>query len=161
MKAFSLPLLSTVSNNAVGFQVNNFLDMPYTLPIDTHIADFQILTPEQIKHIKLVDPSSLTFMMHQHMENTDLYFYQLMKANQSSDEQKTYCFPTPEQPGDAETFTLIKQRIYDELMKLKQLEQLNPNDNEESKTKFFDQFDWTNTTLSPFEKQQNEEILVQ
>ena len=97
-------------------------------------------------------------MVHQHMENTGQYFYQLMKTNQSSSEQKTYRFPTPEQPGDAETFILKKQQIHDELMELKQLEQLNPNDNEESKTKFIDHFD---TTLSPFEKQQIEDILVQ
>ena len=65
--------LSTVINNAVAYQVPNFSDMPCTLPVDTHMADFRVLTPEQIKHIKPVDPSTITFMMHQHMENTDLY----------------------------------------------------------------------------------------
>ena len=40
--------LSTVNNNAVGYQVINFSDMPYTLPVDTHMADFRVLTPEQI-----------------------------------------------------------------------------------------------------------------
>ena len=153
--------LSTVNNNAVGYQVNNFSDMPYTIPIDTHMADFRVLTPEQIKHIKSVDPSTLTFMMHQHSENTDLYLNQLMKANQSSDEQETYWFPTPEQPGDPATYTPIQQRIFDELMELKQPEQLNPEDNPESRKKFLDHFDWTDTTLSPFEKQHIEDILVQ
>ena len=153
--------LCTVNNNAVGYQVINFSDMPYTLPIDTHMADFQVLTPEQIKHIKPVDPSTLTFMMHQHMENTDLYLNQLMKPNQSSDEQETYWFPTPEEPGDPDTYTPIQQRIYDELLELKQLEQLNPNDNDESRMKFLSHFDWTDTTLSPFEKQHIEDILVQ
>ena len=99
--------------------------MPYTLPVDTHMADFRVLTPEQIKHIKPVDPSTHTFMMHQHIENTDLYLNQLMKTNQSSDEQETYWFPTPEQPGDLTTYTPIQQRIFDELIELKQLEQLN------------------------------------
>ena len=46
------------------------------------MADFRVLTPEQIKHIKPVDPSTLTFMMHQHTENTDLYLNQLLKTNQ-------------------------------------------------------------------------------
>ena len=111
--------LSTVNNNAVGYQVINFSDLPYTVPIDTHMADFRVLTAEQIKHIKPVDPSTLTFMMHQHMENTDLDLNQLMKANQSSDEQETYWFPTPEQPGDPDAYTSIQQRIYDELMEFK------------------------------------------
>ena len=64
--------LSKVNNNAVGYQVTNFLDMIYTRPIETHMADFRVLTLEQTKHIKPVDPSTLTFMMHQHMENTNL-----------------------------------------------------------------------------------------
>ena len=38
--------LSTVNNNAVGYQVINFSDMHYTLPVDTHMADFRVLTPE-------------------------------------------------------------------------------------------------------------------
>ena len=135
--------------------------MPYTLSVDTHLADFRVLTPEQIKHIKPVDPSTLTFMMHQHMENTDLYLNQLMKTHQSSDEQETYWFPTPEQPGDPNTYTPIQQRIFDELTEPKQLEQLNPNDNKESRTKFFDHFDWTDTTLSSFERQHIEDILKQ
>ena len=135
--------------------------MPYTLPVDTHMADFRVLTPEQIKHIKPVNPSTLTFMMHQHMENTDLYLNQLMKTNQSSDEQETYWFSTPEHPGDPTTYAPIQQRSFDELTELKQLEQLNPNDNEDSREKFLDHFDWTDTTLSPFEKQHIEDILVQ
>ena len=59
-----------------------------------------------------------------------------MKTNQPSEEQETYWFPTTEQPGDPETYTPIQKRIYDELMELKQLEQLNPNDNEESRKNF-------------------------
>ena len=69
---FITPSLSTVNNNAVVYQVIIFSDMPYTLPVDTHMSDFRVLTPEQIKHIKPVDTPTLTFMMHQHMENTDL-----------------------------------------------------------------------------------------
>ena len=80
-------------------------------------------------------------MMHQHTENTDLYLNQLMKTNQSSDEQETYWFPTPEQPRDPETYTPIQKRIYDELMELKQLEQLNPNDNAKARKQFLDHFD--------------------
>ena len=154
--------LSTTNNhNAVGYQVIFFSDMPCTLPVDTHMADFRVLIPEQIKRIKPVDPSTLTFMMHQHMENTNLYLNQLMKTNQSSDLQETFWFPTPEQPGDPTTYTLIQLRISDELTELKQLEQLNPNNNEESRKKFLDHFDWTDTTLSPFEKKHIEDILVQ
>ena len=153
--------LSTVNKSAAGCQVINFSDMPYTLPVDTHMADFRVITPEQIKHIKPVDPSTLTFMMHQHAENTDLYLNQLMKTNPPSDEQETYWFPTSEQPGDPDTYTPIQQRIYDELMELNELEQLNPTDNEESRKKSLEHFHWTDTTLTLFEKQHIKDILVQ
>ena len=46
-------------------------------------------------------------------------------------------------------------------MELKQLEQLNPTDNEESRKKFLQHFDWTDTTLTLFEKQHIEDFLVQ
>ena len=84
--------LSTINNNAVGYQVINFSDMPYTLPADTHIT-----------------------------ENTGLCLNQQMKTNQSSGEQETYKFPTLEQPGDPETYTLIQKLFYDEILELKQL----------------------------------------
>ena len=123
--------LCTVNNNAVGYQVINFSDTPYTLPIDTHMADFRVLTPEQIKHIKPVDPSTLTFMMHQHMENTDLYLNQLMKQINHQMNQKRTGSQHLRNLGDPDIYTPIQQRIYDELLELKQLEQLNPNDNDE------------------------------
>ena len=46
-------------------------------------------------------------------------------------------------------------------MELKQLEQLNPTDNEESSKKFFEHFNWTDTTLTLFKKQHIGDILVQ
>ena len=78
---------------------------------------------------------------------------QLLKTNQPPNEQETYWFQTPKQPGDPETYTPIQQRIYVGLMKLKQLQQLNPNNNEESRKKVLDHFVLTDTTLNPFEKQ--------
>ena len=82
--------LSTANSNALGYQVIKFSDMPYTLPMDTHMTDFRVLTPEQIEHVKTADPSTPTVMMHQHLENTDVYLNQLMKVYQSQDEQETY-----------------------------------------------------------------------
>ena len=37
---------------------------------------------------------------------------------------------------------------------------MNPNDNAQSRKQFLDHFDWTDTTLSPFEKQHIQDILV-
>ena len=152
--------LSTVNNNAIGYQIINFSELPYTITLDTHLADFKILTPEQIKHIQPVDPAVLSFMI-QHDETTEVYINELLKVPQSNSEQESYWFPTPEEPGDPATYTPIQQRIYNELLELKELEKLNPHDNGLSRTTFLSNFDWTDTTLSIDERREIEEILVE
>ena len=152
--------LSTVNNNAIGYQIINFSELPYTITIDTHLADFKIFTPEQIKHIQPVDPAMLSFMI-QHEETTDVYINELLKVPQPNPEQESYWFPIPEDPGDPASYTPIQQRIYNELLELKELEKLNPHDNESSRKAFLSNFDWSDTTLSPIERQEIEEILVE
>ena len=55
--------LSTVNNNAIGYQIINVSELPYTITLDTHLADFKLLTPEQIKYIQPVDTALLSFMV--------------------------------------------------------------------------------------------------
>ena len=152
--------LSTVNNNAIGYQIINFSDLPYTKTLDTHSADFKILTPEQIKHIQPVDPALLSFMI-QHEETTDVYLNELLKVQKPNSDQNTYWFPTPEEPGDPATYTPIRKRIYNELLELKEFEKLNPQDNGTSRKAFLSNFDWTDTTLSPDELKKIEEILIE
>ena len=99
--------LSTVNNNAIGYQIINFSELPHTITMDTHLADFKILTLEQIKHIQPVDPAILSFMI-QHEETTKVYINELLKVPQQNSEQETYWFPTPEEPGDPATYTPIQ-----------------------------------------------------
>ena len=152
--------LSTVNNNAIGYQIINFSELPYTIICDTHLADFKILTPEQIKHIQPVDPAMLSFMI-QHEDTTEIYINDLLKVPSQDPDQESYWFPTPDDPGDPTTYTPIQQRIYNELLELKQLEQLNPQDNEESRKSFLSNFDWTDTTLNADERIQIEETLIE
>ena len=139
--------LSTVNNNAIGYQIINFSELPYTIVCDTLLADFKILTTEQIKHIQPVDPAMLSFMI-QHEETTEIYINELLKVPSQNPEQKSYWFPTSEDPGDPTTYTSIQQRIYNELFELKELEQLSPQDNEKSRKTFVSNFDWTDTQRS-------------
>ena len=71
--------LSTVNNNAIGYQIIDFSYLPYTITLDTHLADFKIQRPEQIEHIQPVDPSLLSFMI-QHEETTKVYINELLKV---------------------------------------------------------------------------------
>ena len=152
--------LSTVNNNAIGYQIINFSELPYTIICDTHLADFKILTPEQIKHIQPVDPAMLSFMI-QHEDTTEIYITELLKVPSQDPDQESYWFQTPDDPDYPTTYTPIQQRIYNELLELKQLEQPNIQDNEESRKSFLSNFDWTDTTLNADERNQIEEILIE
>ena len=66
---------------------------------------------------------------------------------------------TPDEPGDNNTYTPIQQRIYKELRELQGIEKLNPNDDDTSRKTFLSKFDWSDTTLSPDERQEIEKIL--
>ena len=44
-------------------QINNFQDHPYTLKRKTHIANFSILTPEQMKYIQPIDPLPIRHLL--------------------------------------------------------------------------------------------------
>ena len=152
--------LSKVNNNAIGYQIINFSELPCTITCDTYLADFKILTPEQIKHIQPVDPAIVSFMI-QHEDTTEIYINELLKVPSQNPEQESYWFPTPEEPGDPTTYTPIKQRIYNELLELREREQLNPQDTEESRKSFLSNIDWTDTTLNADERKQIEEILIE
>ena len=152
--------LSTVNNNAIGYQIINFSELPHTITMDTHLADFKILTPEQIKHIQPVDPALLSFMI-QNEETAEVHINELLKVPQQHSDQETYWFPTPEEPGDPTTYTPIQQRIYNELLELKELEKLNPLDSGTSRTAFLSHFDWSDTTLTSDERKAIEEILIE
>ena len=89
---FLVSSLCTVNNNAVGYQICNFSELPYTITTDTHLADFRVLTPEQLKHIKPFNPSMLTFIKHQHIEVTDVYLNELLKVNNKEDKTEQYWF---------------------------------------------------------------------
>ena len=143
--------LSTVNNNAIGYQIISFSELPYTITCDNHLADFKILTPEQIKHIQPVDLAMLSFMI-QHEDTTEIYIIGLLKAPPPNPHKESYWFSAPEEPGDPTTYTPIQQRIYNELLELKELEKLNPHDNETSRQQFLSHFDRSDTTLSPDER---------
>ena len=54
------PAFLSTQNNKHVVQLNKFLDHPYTLKKGTHMANFSILTPEQTKHIRPVNPTSVS-----------------------------------------------------------------------------------------------------
>ena len=88
------------------------------------------------------------------------YLNELLRTNKPEQQNNTFWFPTPENPGKPEDHTSIQTRILKELIELNEKEKLNPQESTESKNKFLNRFDWTDTLLTETEKQAIEYILV-
>ena len=88
------------------------------------------------------------------------YLTELLGTNQPGQKINTFCFPTPEYPGNTDDQTPNQKRILKELPELKLKEKLNPKDNIESEMKFLKRFDWTHTLLTETQNQAVGDILV-
>ena len=86
---------------------------------------------------------------------------ELFKTKQPDQQDNTFWFPTPENPGKIEDHTPIQTRILKELRELQHKEKLNPKDSVESRMEFSKRFDWTDTLLTETEKQAVEDTLVE
>ena len=122
-------------NGAMRIHVNNFTDQPYKLKKGMQVANFSVMTPEQMKHVRPIDPVSTWQLLNENEEDAIYYISSLLKANRNNDQYEQYWFSTPELPGDETTHTPIPQRILKELRNLQNLEQLNPHDDAESRQK--------------------------
>ena len=158
----SLPIshpMSTINDKRIAVRVTNTTESPYLIKKHTQIAEFSVVTPEQSKHIKPVDMAILS-MIPQGDHDLTAYLNELLRTSKPEQQDNTFWFPTPENPGKLEDHTPIQTRILNELNELKDKEKLNPQENTESRNKFLKRFDWTDTLLTEMEKQAIEDTLV-
>ena len=149
--------MSTIIEKSIAVRVTNTTESPHLTKKHTQIVEFSVVTPEQSKHIKAVDMAILS-MIRQDDRDLTAYLNELLRTSKPEQQDNTFWFPTPENPGKPEDLTPIQTRIFKELNELKDKEKLNPQDSTESRNKFLKQFDWTLLTES--EKQAIEDILV-
>ena len=152
--------MSTIIDKKIAVRVTNTMEAPYTINRNTQIAEFSVVTPEQSKFIKPVDMAILNTIPQ---GDPDLvsYLTELLRTNKPDQQNNTFWFPTPENPGNTEDHTPIQTRILTEFRELQRREKLNPKDDSESRTEFLKRFDWTDTLLTETEKQAVEDILVE
>ena len=155
------PALVTLNDGSISIPVNKFTDHPYKLKKGLHIANFSVITPEQKKYVKPVDPVSTWHLLRNDQEQAVHYVSSLIKTNRNPQNSENYWFPTPENPGKPEELTPIKKKILRELQALQDLETLDPTKDEVSRAKFLENFDWKDFTLTPEEKVKIEELLVE
>ena len=142
-------------------QISNFLNHTYTLKKGMHIANFSKLTPEQTKHIRPVNPTSVRNLLNNSHDDAIHYINSLLKTSKNDEVNETFWFPTPQNPGNEKEHTPIQTRILNELQELEQLERLNPLENTNSRNQFLSNFNWTDSILQPEAKQAVENLLVE
>ena len=151
----------TLNERTTSIHVNNFIDQPYKLQKKMHIANFSVMTPEQMKHVGPIDPVSTWHLLKENEEDAIHYISRLLKANRNNDQYEQYWFPTPENPGDEASHTPIQKRILIELRNSQEAESLNLQENEESRRKFLSNFDWKDSMLQQHDFKQVEALLVE
>ena len=100
------------------------------------------MTPEQMKHVKPVDPVSTRHFLQNDQEHAPHYVSSLTKTDKNPQKSEKYRFPTPEISGNPDEHTPIQKRILSELQALQDLENLDRSKDEESRVKFPENFDW-------------------
>ena len=144
--------MSTMIDKRIADRVTNTTESPYLIKMHTQIAEFSVVTPEQSKYIKPVDMAILSMIPQGDLDLT-AYLNELLKTNKPEEQNSTFWFPTPENPGKPEDHTPIQARILKELNELLDKEKFNPQESTESRNKFLKRFDWTDTLLTETEKQ--------
>ena len=155
------PALSSTQNNKHMVQISNFLDHPYTIKKGTHISKFSIFTPEQTKHTRPVNPTSVKHVLKNNHDDAIHYIKKLLKKTKTDEVNETYWFPTPQNPANEKEHTPIQTCILIELRELELLEQSNRLEGTNSRDQFLSNFDWTNSTLQLDAKQAVGNLLVE
>ena len=115
---------SKIVDRRVAVRVTNTTESPYSINKNTQIAEFSVVTPEQSKCIKPEDTPILSMILE---GNPDLFTYltELLKTSKPNQQNNSFWFPTPENPGNIEDLTPIQTRILKELRELQLKEKLN------------------------------------
>ena len=151
--------MSTMINKIKAVRITITRESPNLIKKHTQIAEFSVVTPEQSRHIKPVDMAILGMIPQGDLDLT-AYLKELLRTNKPEQQNNTFWFPTPKNPGKPDDHTSIQTRILKDLKKLKDREKLNPQESTESRNKFLKRFFWTDTLLTETEKQAIEGILV-
>ena len=101
------------------------------------------MTAKQADYLQPVNPAPLTNYFNENI-NT-LISDTETKVYPSSDD---FWFPTPENCPNPDQLEGVQRRIYDEIVKLKQQEKVDPLNCAEDRKNFLAQFPWTNSVFN-------------
>ena len=106
--------MSTKFDSKVAVRVTNTTESPCTIKKNTQIADFSVVTPEQSKFIKPVDTELLGMIPE---GDSDLIncLTELLRRNKPDQQNNTFWFPLPKNPGYREEHKPNQTRILKKL----------------------------------------------
>ena len=172
-REFDISIMSSLStvqkDNLVNIIVLNITDHPVTINRDKELAKFAILTADQTDKLTPIDPNLLNVaysMGPQHFESTinqlirDENFVGPLQPPKPEPDYKTFWFPTPETCDDPSQLTPIQREIYDQILRLKQLETRDPRNNEKDRREFLDQFPWDKSVLPLEQRAEVQQLLI-
>ena len=110
--------MSTIIDKRIAVRGTNTTESPYLNQKHTQIAEVSVVTPEQSKHIKPLDMAILS-MIPQSDPDLTAYLNELLRTSKPEQQENTFLFPTPENPGKPEDDTPIQTRILNGLNELK------------------------------------------
>ena len=90
--------MSIMIDKRTAVKVSNTSESLNLFKKHTQIAEFPVVTPEQSKHIKPVDMAILS-MIPQSDPDLAAYLNELLRNNKYEQQNNTFWFPTPENPG--------------------------------------------------------------
>ena len=151
--------MAIIIDKRIAVRATNTTESPYLMKKQAQIAEFSVVTPEQSKHINPVDMAILGMIPRGDPDLTS-YLNELLRTCKPEQQNSTFRFPTPENPGTPEYHTSIQTRVLKELIELKDKEKFNPQESTESRNKFLKRFNWTDILLTETEKQAIEDVLV-
>ena len=155
------PALSETHEGRTHVQITNQLNYQVTINVGTAVALFKILTPKptcsQATNLQPMTDHQLN-LISRYPDEAEAVLNQVFQDPTAKSNRRWY--PTPETCDDPSKLNKIEKRIYEEIVKLREQEKLDPTTNDEQRHEFLANFQWEQSILSPHEKQQVEALLV-
>ena len=105
--------------------------------------------------------AALKVLTEDDSEDAIIYINELLKTSEKPSHNQNFWFPTPDNPGDPTTHTPIQNRILREIKELEEIQKLNPNNSDEERKAFLQNFKFDNSQLSENDNKDIEENLIE
>ena len=151
-------------NKTTNLLAINTTEVPLHIRQDSPVATFEIITPEQARYLIPLEPKLLPSSdSKKTIKQIEKSIEKTAKGEINHITQKHengFWFPTHETNPDTSKMSEVEKRIYDELVKFKNFEAIEPLSKNEDR-KIFNAFKWSDSVLSDKDKERTEQILVE